>query len=856
MVDIAQLGFSVATGELAKGKAALDALVPAAARVTAATVAMARADLDRAKASLAATRATDGATKADIAAAQMSVKKASAMLAATQAQYSHNNAVNMAAAGNSKQATTAEAAAGATRAQGAAAEAAAGKIARLGAAANDNINRMQATPSNIAAQFQDIGVTAAAGMNPMLIALQQGTQLSAAFAGGFGGIGAALKQIFSPVALLTIGMVGLVAAGLQMIDWAEVGQAVLYGLADALEVVAPYALAAGAALALVYAPTIITAAAGAIAFLAKGFWGLAASIYATVGLPVLVIAGIVAIVAAANIFRDDLTKILGFDIVKVAKDGVNFIVGFFVGAFNGIKATWSMLPAAMGDLAYQAANATLQGINWLINNTIALLNGLIAMLPFGLDQALKIEYKSEMSIANPFAGSAGKVGGMMADEMSKAQGVDYVGAAIKEVNNLTSWASGKLRGLADGFGGDDKKDKKGKTDRAAKGRTKKDEPTNEEKFADLMKGADRQLADLKAENAMIGLYGQELAKARYERDLLNQAIDKGIKLGPIELQQISAKADALAKQSEANRKGQWWQDLIEKSEETNLALERERGELGLTGEALIAYRYETDILAQAKRDHIDITKEEADAIHQSAIIYGRTTFAIEQMREKMEFTKGTIKGFFMDFYQNIREGGNIFDAFADAFVRMIDKIIDRILDAQLDKLIDGLLNAFVNAVGASGGSGFSSSDIGKLQSVASSGGGSGGSSSAINSAASGAKSGFAKGGAFTNGIFSTPTMFKFANGGALGEMGEAGPEAVMPLHRGSDGSLGVRMNGGNRDQGGGVTVAITNYHTLSGAISSQDVIELNRKSAEQTKADLRRQIPGIVQQYQRDGALT
>ena len=29
-------------------------------------------------------------------------------------------------------------------------------------------------------------------------------------------------------------------------------------------------------------------------------------------------------------------------------------------------------------------------------------------------------------------------------------------------------------------------------------------------------------------------------------------------------------------------------------------------------------------------------------------------------------------------------------------------------------------------------------------------------------------------------------------------MGEAGPEAIMPLSRGADGSLGVRMEGGGR----------------------------------------------------------
>lgn len=41
------------------------------------------------------------------------------------------------------------------------------------------------------------------------------------------------------------------------------------------------------------------------------------------------------------------------------------------------------------------------------------------------------------------------------------------------------------------------------------------------------------------------------------------------------------------------------------------------------------------------------------------------------------------------------------------------------------------------------------------------------------------------------GIYSKPTQFQFA-GGQLGVMGEAGPEAVMPLERMADGALGVR----------------------------------------------------------------
>jgi len=48
---------------------------------------------------------------------------------------------------------------------------------------------------------------------------------------------------------------------------------------------------------------------------------------------------------------------------------------------------------------------------------------------------------------------------------------------------------------------------------------------------------------------------------------------------------------------------------------------------------------------------------------------------------------------------------------------------------------------------------------------------------------------FAKGGIFSNQIVNSPTLFKFANGTGL--MGEAGPEAIMPLKRDSNGSLGV-----------------------------------------------------------------
>jgi len=54
------------------------------------------------------------------------------------------------------------------------------------------------------------------------------------------------------------------------------------------------------------------------------------------------------------------------------------------------------------------------------------------------------------------------------------------------------------------------------------------------------------------------------------------------------------------------------------------------------------------------------------------------------------------------------------------------------------------------------------------------------------------------------GVVDSPTVFPMAKGAGL--MGEAGPEAIMPLHRGSDGSLGVKAQG----SGSQVTVNIIN----------------------------------------------
>ena len=55
------------------------------------------------------------------------------------------------------------------------------------------------------------------------------------------------------------------------------------------------------------------------------------------------------------------------------------------------------------------------------------------------------------------------------------------------------------------------------------------------------------------------------------------------------------------------------------------------------------------------------------------------------------------------------------------------------------------------------------------------------------------------------GVVNSPTMFQYG-GSKLGIMGEAGPEAILPLKRGSSGKLGVEMHGG-----GGARATTGNY---------------------------------------------
>ena len=101
---------------------------------------------------------------------------------------------------------------------------------------------------------------------------------------------------------------------------------------------------------------------------------------------------------------------------------------------------------------------------------------------------------------------------------------------------------------------------------------------------------------------------------------------------------------------------------------------------------------------------------------------------------------------------------------------------------------------------------------------------------------------FANGGAFTNSVVSKPTAFGMS-GGQTGVMGEAGPEAIMPLTRTAGGQLGVRAISGGGSGGGNVynfPVAVSvQTQGSGGAASTEDTTQLGKgiQQAAKTEAE-------------------
>ncbi len=91
--------------------------------------------------------------------------------------------------------------------------------------------------------------------------------------------------------------------------------------------------------------------------------------------------------AAAAMFFD-----LTADAASGMQSAIESVVGFgntaantFEGAYEAIKAIWGLLPAAIGDLAFQAANSLVDGVEAMLNGVVSRINGFIGGINAGLE---------------------------------------------------------------------------------------------------------------------------------------------------------------------------------------------------------------------------------------------------------------------------------------------------------------------------------------------------------------------------------------------------------------------------------------------------------------------------------------
>ncbi|PYA61258.1 phage tail tape measure protein [Serratia marcescens] len=206
------------------------------------------------------------------------------------------------------------------------------------------------------------------------------------------------------------------------------------------------------------------------------------------------------------------------------------------------------------------------------------------------------------------------------------------------------------------------------------------------------------------------------------------------------------------------------------------------------------------------------TQESSDAQYQQALsLFGGQSRVHKMALGLVDMTRERTSGMMFDLLTGTQ---NFKQSMLGLMTSMTQSIIQQLIDLAMQALLTRtILSTFMNI-----GSGL-------LGGAASAGAG------AAGSGAMGMPTGWqgyvpnAKGGvyaspslsAFSGQIVSNPTLFAFARGAGL--MGEAGPEAIMPLKRGADGSLGVRAIGGGQQPAAAPNVYITIEN--GGNVSSQ-----------------------------------
>ena len=693
--------------------------------------------------------------------------------------------------------------------------------------------------SNIAAQIFDVGVTAGMGMNPFIIGIQQGTQLAQVFMNledPLEALAAGFKKILSPMTAFTIGLVALVAAGIEFVDWTSVAQSSLNGIANVFDFVGEHigvltgVLVAGTSAWIAYngaaiKSTVITG----INNLVNSFTsldGIGNKVVKTIGkffstllkFPVKhpIITAVMALGSALGYladkfgwldgvkakfkdwsdsirnYLDDNTK----DLKKFSEEWTEVMKNYargtrdldvetlYMGSDLYTQTYWKEFNKLMDKVEDmkpkdQSVNDYLMSKWGETNRTV--LETIIA----------EAEARAKSTVANKEHRDAIEANTKALEEQANA---------LKQVQDIMEDSEDRLEGLI--------------VKTAALGKDTYTKTYMEElyrqqtKLIEPLEKLGKTLEDLNEKGITYRQQTEEAARAFANQTVIyentKKAIDEQAK-AQRELNKELERQEKLAEQA-----AEAWDKLVKQYERYTtggmdlpiFADDMTRNKAEFQKQYLSALGFDTLEDFKDSKFYTDQQKEEFDRMVEGAARYKTE---LDQLNGTLKFAKDTTQDFFSTMQQDLRQGMSLWKAFGDAVVNVLNKILDKMLSVGVDQLFSGLQMAGY----LPGGKGINTSSL--FSSTA-------GVSSSGNSIMLGAE--YAKGGAFTNSVVSNPTLFKFAKGSRFGVMGEAGPEAVMPLTRGPDGNLGVRSVGGNADSAP-VTVNVINNANAQASVQQR-----------------------------------
>jgi hypothetical protein len=368
-------------------------------------------------------------------------------------------------------------------------------------------------------------------------------------------------------------------------------------------------------------------------------------------------------------------------------------------------------------------------------------------------------------------------------------------------------------------------------------------------YKSAIEGAKDYIAAKRAEADAVGQTAIVAARLKHETELLNKASNDNKVLTPQQTAELKSLAGAMADADVAFKSASFMDDAKQRSEDFVASQQMEQQALWMSTQAADALRFSTEMLNNAKRQGIELTPAQIESINQSAQAMAAAKSKTTEMTQMLSLGRDVFKGFFSDMREGAMNGISMWENFGNAGLNALNRISEKLLEMAATKLFD-------SAFGGSSGGGLFGAILG--------GAGAGGTSAGIFDGLFTSLMGspfMAKGGAFRHGniipfangtVVNGPTMFPMA-GGKSGVMGEAGPEAIMPLRRGPNGRLGVSMHEGERGQSGGdvFQIKIENTNQFGSVVSRAEMEEQLQIVEERTR---KAAIAGVLDAKSRGGA--